>query len=122
MLASGAGSGTHEYPYLIDPLSALQARSIKDHTSIRWILDPYAYDEIVATATGADAAVVVSTSKPRWYYLERSGRERSEEVACSKSSTSLIFLHLLQFINEDAGEGLDRLAKSFSLSGYLSSH
>jgi len=60
VLASGAGSGTHEFLYLISPLEAIQAGSKKDHTSLSWVLDPYAYDEIVATATGADAAVVVS--------------------------------------------------------------
>ncbi|EKM59357.1 glycoside hydrolase family 3 protein [Phanerochaete carnosa HHB-10118-sp] len=36
ILAMGWGSGTAQFPYLIDPLSAIQTRAIKDHTSVTW--------------------------------------------------------------------------------------
>lgn len=36
ILAMGWGSGTANFPYLIDPLSAIQERARKDKSDINW--------------------------------------------------------------------------------------
>lgn len=39
ILAMGWGSGTANFPYLISPLEAIQARARQDRTSVNWWLN-----------------------------------------------------------------------------------
>lgn len=53
-LAMGWGSGSTNFPYLIDPLAAIQARAQQDHSVVQYVLDNYdttLIDSVVAQAT-----------------------------------------------------------------------
>jgi len=53
-LAMGWGSGSTNFPYLVDPLSAIQARALQDRTVVQYVLDNYdtaLIDTVVAQAT-----------------------------------------------------------------------
>ena len=53
-LAMGWGSGSTNFPYLVDPLSAIQARALQDRTVVQYVLDNYdtsLIDSVVAQAT-----------------------------------------------------------------------
>lgn len=52
------GSGTGELPYLVSPLEALQAWSVKENKIVRWTLDNWDLASVNKTATYADAAIV----------------------------------------------------------------
>lgn len=69
-LGQGWGSGTVEYPYLISPLEAIQARALSDRTMVEYVLDDYAYDRINTTAAKAPNAtclVFVSSDSGEGY-------------------------------------------------------
>lgn len=53
-LAMGWGSGSTNFPYLVDPLSAIQARALQDRTVVQYVLDNYdtpLIDSVVSQAT-----------------------------------------------------------------------
>ncbi|KAK1068529.1 beta-glucosidase [Friedmanniomyces endolithicus] len=53
-LAMGWGSGSTNFPYLIDPLAAIQTRAIQDRSVVQYVLDNYdtaLIDSVVAQAT-----------------------------------------------------------------------
>lgn len=53
-LAMGWGSGSTNFPYLVDPLSAIQARALQDPTVVQYVLDNYdtaLIDSVVQQAT-----------------------------------------------------------------------
>lgn len=55
----GWGSGTANYPYLISPLQAIQAKARIINASVSWVIDNYAAAAINATAPYKDASIVV---------------------------------------------------------------
>lgn len=57
ILAMGWGSGTAQYPYLIDPLSAIQNRAIKDHTTVTWWRDNFDLAGAGGAVQGQEVAV-----------------------------------------------------------------
>ena len=59
VLAMGWGSGTDQFPYLIDPLSAIQNRAIKDHTSVSWWRSNWELPGVAANVQGQSAAVSI---------------------------------------------------------------
>ncbi|KAL7413745.1 glycoside hydrolase superfamily [Mrakia frigida] len=58
VLAMGWGSGTCYFPYLIDPLSAVQRRAKKEHIDLSWFLDDYDRNEAARLASEKEVAVV----------------------------------------------------------------
>ncbi|KAK8210306.1 beta-glucosidase [Zalaria obscura] len=53
-LAMGWGSGSTNFPYLVDPLSAIQTRALQDRTVVQYVLDNYdtsLIDSVVSQAT-----------------------------------------------------------------------
>jgi len=53
-LAMGWGSGSTNFPYLIDPLAAIQTQAIQDRSVVQYVLDNYdtaLIDSVVAQAT-----------------------------------------------------------------------
>lgn len=58
-LAMGWGSGTANFPYLVTPLEALNARAIKDGTRIEAVLDNYAWTQTSALVSQDDATAIV---------------------------------------------------------------
>ncbi|ODQ52709.1 beta-glucosidase [Saitoella complicata NRRL Y-17804] len=52
-LAVGWGSGTANFPYLVDPLEAIQERASAAGSEVMWVLDNYAYDEAITLADQA---------------------------------------------------------------------
>jgi beta-glucosidase-like glycosyl hydrolase len=58
-LAMGWGSGTSQFPYLITPDSAIQARVVADGGRYESILDNYATDTISALVSQEDATCIV---------------------------------------------------------------
>ena len=46
----GWGSGSSQFPYLISPYEALQARARLDGSAMQWVFDDYNYDLITKTA------------------------------------------------------------------------
>lgn len=57
VLAMGWGSGTAQFPYLISPLEAIQARARKDRSSVSWFLDNFNLNGAANAAIGQDVAV-----------------------------------------------------------------
>lgn len=53
----GWGSGTAQFPYLIDPLSAIQNRAIKDHTTVTWWRDNFDLAGAGGAVQGQEVAV-----------------------------------------------------------------
>ncbi|EJD46362.1 beta-glucosidase [Auricularia subglabra TFB-10046 SS5] len=58
VLGMGWGSGTAEYPYLVSPLEAIQARAKEDGTTVSWFLDDFDLEGAKSASTGFDAAIV----------------------------------------------------------------
>lgn len=74
-LAMGWGSGTVNFPYLIDPLQALQARCRQDHTDLNWWLDDWDTKGAANTAASADIAIVGVASDSGEGYITVDGNE-----------------------------------------------
>lgn len=62
ILAMGWGSGTAQFPYLISPLEAIQARARKDRSLVSWFLDNFDLGG-AASAAQQQAAAVRSFSR-----------------------------------------------------------
>jgi hypothetical protein len=58
VLAMGWGSGSVNFTYLISPIEAIQARAIRDGTTINWHFDDFNLDGAKNVALGTDAALV----------------------------------------------------------------
>lgn len=57
-LAMGWGSGTAQFPYLVDPLSAISLQARKDGTTLNWWLDDWNLSEASYWASVAEVAIV----------------------------------------------------------------
>lgn len=57
ILAMGWGSGTAQFPYLISPLEAIQARSRQDHSLVSWYLDNFNLPGVTSAVLEQDVAV-----------------------------------------------------------------
>ncbi|KIR74944.1 beta-glucosidase [Cryptococcus deuterogattii CA1014] len=57
-LAMGWGSGTAQFPYLVDPLSAISLQARKDGTTLNWWLDNWNLSEAAYWASVAEVAIV----------------------------------------------------------------
>ena len=63
ILAMGWGSGTAQFPYLIDPLSAIQNRAIKDHTTVSWWRSNWEIPRVPSAVQGFSAAVSATLTR-----------------------------------------------------------
>ncbi|CAE6427717.1 unnamed protein product [Rhizoctonia solani] len=72
-LAMAWGSGTTEFPYLISPLEALQARAKEDHTSISWHTLDWDTAGAKTRAANKDVAIVFINSDSGEGYLTVDG-------------------------------------------------
>ena len=61
-LAIGWGSGSGNFPYLITPLEAIQARAREDRSSVSWFLSNWDLDGAANTALGQDVALVFANA------------------------------------------------------------
>ncbi|ESK98422.1 glycoside hydrolase family 3 protein [Moniliophthora roreri MCA 2997] len=73
VLAQGWGSGTAEYPYLIDPLSAISARARSDGSTVSSTLSDSDLGAARSTASGKDVALVFITANSGEGYLTVEG-------------------------------------------------
>ena len=81
-LAQGWGSGSVEYPYLISPLEAIQARAIQDGSTVSFVLEDGATQRVNDTASqagkwGVDEAVclVFVSSDSGENYIHNEGHD-----------------------------------------------
>lgn len=65
ILAMGWGSGTAQFPYLIDPLSAIQNRAIKDHSIVSWWRSNWQLPGVAAAVQQQSAAASISLRHAR---------------------------------------------------------
>ncbi|KAG8701289.1 hypothetical protein FRC08_004183 [Ceratobasidium sp. 394] len=72
-LAMGWGSGTAEFPYLVSPVEALQARAKQDHTSIGWHFLDWDLAGAKTRAANKDVALVFINSDSGEGYLTVDG-------------------------------------------------
>jgi beta-glucosidase len=103
-LAMGWGSGSTNFPYLIDPLSAIQNRALQDGTVVQYVLDNYDTSLIDSLATQAAVCLVFVNCDSGEGYIEVEGNysdrnnltlwmrgdELIAEVAANCSSTVVI--------------------------------
>jgi beta-glucosidase len=73
VLAMGFGSGTAQFPYLIDPLNAISTRGKEDGTIITSSLSDTDLAAAVAAASGKDAAFVFITADSGEGYITVEG-------------------------------------------------
>lgn len=74
-LAMGWGSGTAEFPYLVSPVEALQARAKQDHTSISWHFLDWDLEGARTRAANKDVAIVCIHSDSGEGYLTVDGNQ-----------------------------------------------
>ncbi|PVG04672.1 putative beta-glucosidase [Serendipita vermifera] len=79
-LAMGWGSGTAEFPYLVDPLSAITTRANNDGTTVTSSLSDSDLSAATAAATGKDVAMVFinSDSGEAYITVEGNAGDRNE--------------------------------------------
>ena len=65
VLGMGWGSGSAQFPYLVPPLEAIQARARQDRTSVSWWLDNFNTAGAAELASGQDVAVSVLSNSYR---------------------------------------------------------
>ncbi|KAK7058250.1 hypothetical protein VNI00_001881 [Paramarasmius palmivorus] len=73
VLAQGWGSGTAEYPYLVDPLAAISSRARSDGTTVSSTLSDSDLGAARSTANGKDVALVFITANSGEGYLTVEG-------------------------------------------------
>jgi beta-glucosidase len=71
----GWGSGTAQFPYLIDPLSAITGRSAQDQTTVSSSTNDTDLVAAAATAAGKDVAFVFINSDSGEDYITVEGNE-----------------------------------------------
>lgn len=64
------GSGSTNFPYLVDPLSAIQHRALQDGTVVQYVLNNWAKDQIGEVAYQADVCMVFINSDSGEGYIE----------------------------------------------------
>jgi len=74
-LAMGWGSGTANFPYLISPLEAIQARCRKDLTTVSWFADDWDLETAGSVAQYQDVAIVFVNSDSGEDYITVAGNE-----------------------------------------------
>ena len=74
-LAMGWGSGTTEFPYLIDPLHAILLRAKQDRTTLNWWLDDWNHIAAQKVAVMGDVAIVGINSDSGEDYITVDGNE-----------------------------------------------
>ncbi|KAG8991387.1 hypothetical protein FRB94_012540 [Tulasnella sp. JGI-2019a] len=72
-LAMGWGSGTVDFPYLISPLEAIQARARMNKTSVSWWLNDWDTLGAIATSAYTDVSIVFIKSDSGEGYITVSG-------------------------------------------------
>ncbi|OBZ74882.1 putative beta-glucosidase L [Grifola frondosa] len=75
ILAMGWGSGTAQFPYLIDPLAAIQARAVRDHTIVSWWLQDFDTAGAANAAIEQDVAIVFVNADSGEGYITVDGNE-----------------------------------------------
>ncbi|KAI0689019.1 glycosyl hydrolase family 3 N terminal domain-containing protein [Cytidiella melzeri] len=80
VLAMGWGSGTAQFPYLIDPLEAIQSRARKGQTSseralVSWWLNNFDTNGAASAVAGQDAAIVFVNADSGEDYITVDGNE-----------------------------------------------
>ncbi|CED83962.1 glycoside hydrolase family 3 protein [Phaffia rhodozyma] len=75
ILAIGWGSGTANFPYLISPLEAIQAKAVEENQIINWYLDNFNTEAAAATAAYNDVALVFINSDSGEGYIVVDGNE-----------------------------------------------
>ncbi|EPQ55735.1 glycoside hydrolase family 3 protein [Gloeophyllum trabeum ATCC 11539] len=75
ILAMGWGSGTDNFPWLISPLEAIQARARQDHTLVSWFLDDFDYAGVAAAVAGQNMAIVFVNADSGEGYITVDGNE-----------------------------------------------
>ncbi|KAH7104209.1 glycoside hydrolase superfamily [Auriculariales sp. MPI-PUGE-AT-0066] len=73
VLAMGWGSGTADYPYLIDPLSAIRTRASQDSTTVTTSTSDTDTNAAKTAATGKDVAIVFITADSGEGYITVEG-------------------------------------------------
>ncbi|ORX36015.1 glycosyl hydrolase family 3 N terminal domain-domain-containing protein [Kockovaella imperatae] len=74
-LAMGWGSGTANFPYLIDPLMAIATQARKDGTDLNWYLDDWNLDGVMSVAVGAEVAIVCINADSGEDYITVDGNQ-----------------------------------------------
>ncbi len=72
-LAMGWGSGTCEFPYLVSPLEAIQARAIESNTIVNWQLNDLDLPRSQQAAANAEVAMVFINSDGGEEYITVDG-------------------------------------------------
>ncbi|RMY57759.1 hypothetical protein D0863_12505 [Hortaea werneckii] len=72
-LAMGWGSGSTNFPYLVDPLSAIQHRALEDGTVVQYVLDNYDTSLIDSVVSQAEACLVFVNADSGEGYIEVDG-------------------------------------------------
>ncbi|KDQ52335.1 glycoside hydrolase family 3 protein [Jaapia argillacea MUCL 33604] len=73
VLAMGWGSGTDQFPYLITPLEAIQARARLNRSSVNWVLNDFDYTLVQSTVAEQDVAIVFVNSDSGEGYITVGG-------------------------------------------------
>lgn len=74
-LAMGWGSGTAEFPYLVDPLEAISLQARHDRTTLNWWFQDFDTDGAATWATGAAVALVGINADSGEEYITVDGNE-----------------------------------------------
>ncbi|PYH88564.1 putative beta-glucosidase [Aspergillus ellipticus CBS 707.79] len=69
-VAMGWGSGTTNFPYLVDPLSAIQRRALEDGSVVQYVLDNWAIDQIGSVSSQASVCLTFINADSGEGYLE----------------------------------------------------
>ncbi|KAJ5604699.1 Beta-glucosidase [Penicillium lagena] len=69
-VAMGWGSGSTNFPYLVDPLSAIQQRALADDTVVQYVLDNWAKDQIGVVSSQASVCLTFINAISGEGYLE----------------------------------------------------
>lgn len=75
VLAMGWGSGSCEFPYLVSPLEALQARARRERAVITWFTDDYDLAGAAVAAVGRAVALVFVNADSGEGYITVDGNE-----------------------------------------------
>ncbi|KAK7681535.1 hypothetical protein QCA50_015267 [Cerrena zonata] len=75
VLAVGWGSGTNQFPYLITPLEAIQARARQDRSGVSWFLDDFDTAGAANASVGQEVALVFVNTDSGEEYLIVDGNE-----------------------------------------------
>jgi beta-glucosidase len=74
-LAMGWGSGTAEFPYLIDPLTAIAKQARRDRSVLQWWLDDWDLSGVAGIAQTSEVTIVGIDSDSGEQYITVDGNE-----------------------------------------------